>query len=71
MRNAWLIEGRWSGAGCSPLLPQPVSTRFGAIPAAERRRSETDNRPMLDPREGREEVVLGLPGAELIPGEDA
>lgn len=35
------------------------SLRFRCIPAADRRRSETDTRPMLDPREGRGEVVPG------------
>lgn len=39
------------------------------MPAAERRRSETDNRPMLDPRDGRGEVVVGFTGAGTVPGE--
>lgn len=39
------------------------------MPTADRRRSETDNRPMLDPREGRGEVVLGLTGAGPVPGD--
>lgn len=44
------------------------------MPAADRRRSETDTRPMLDPREGRGDVVLGLTGAGdgvVVPGETA
>lgn len=48
------------------------SLRFRCTPAAERRRSETDSRPMLDPREGRGEVVPGLAGAGVVvPGETA
>lgn len=39
------------------------------MPAADRRRSETDSRPALDPREGRGEVVLGFIGAGAVPGE--
>lgn len=42
------------------------------MPAADRRRSETDTRPMLDPRDGRGDVVLGLAGAGVVvPGETA
>ena len=50
------------------------SLRFSCIPAADRRRSETDTRPMLDPREGRGEVVPTLTGAGegvVVPGETA
>lgn len=39
------------------------------MPAADRRLSETDNRPMLDPRDGRGEVVLGFTDAWTVPGE--
>lgn len=39
------------------------------MPAAERRRSETDKRPMLEPRDGRGEVVLGFAGPRIGPGE--
>lgn len=45
------------------------------MPALDLRLSETDTRPMLDPREGRGEVVLGLTGAAgegvVVPGETA
>jgi hypothetical protein len=66
------MEERWSDQGFSVRLPEPVlliSLRLRAIPAADRRRSETDNRPMLDPRDGRGEVVVGLTGAGTVPGE--
>jgi hypothetical protein len=66
------MEERWSDQGLSVRLPEPVpvgSFRFRAIPAADRRLSETDNRPMLDPRDGLGEAVLGFTGAGTVPGE--
>lgn len=36
--------------------------------AADLRLSETDSRPILEPREGRVDVVLGFTGAGVVPG---
>lgn len=55
------MELRWS-AGASLLAC--MSFRFKLIPATDRRRSDTDRRPMLEPREGLGEA-LGFPGAPL------
>lgn len=52
------MELRWSD-GTSPLFAG-ISLRFK--PAADRRRSDTDNRPMLDPREGLGDVVVAVTG---------
>lgn len=41
-----------------------MSFRLRLIPAADRRRSDTDKRPMLEPREGLGEV-LGFAGTPL------
>lgn len=38
------------------------------MPAADRRRSDTDSRPMLEPREGLGEAVFGFTGAGPVPG---
>lgn len=46
------------------------STRLGGIPAADdRRRSETDNRPMLGPRGGHGEAALVLTPAVAVAGD--
>lgn len=55
------MELRWS-AGASLLAC--MSFRFRLIPAADLRRSDTDKRPMLEPRDGLGEA-LGFAGAPL------
>lgn len=55
------MELRWSDGTASPLFAG-ISFKFKFMPAADRRRSDTDNRPMLDPREGLGDVVAAMAG---------
>jgi hypothetical protein len=40
------------------------------MPAADRRRSDTDSRFMLEPREGLGDALFGFTGADPVPGAD-
>lgn len=60
------MELRWSDIGNS--LFAEGSFKLGLIPAADRRRSDTDTRPMLDPRDGRGELLV-LTEVGAAPGE--
>lgn len=73
VRNACPIGlrwSRWSNAGNSllgPGLVPSISFTFELIPAVDRR-SDTDSRPMLEPRDGLGETVFGFTGTGPVPG---
>lgn len=50
----------------APGLVPCISFRF--MPAADRRRSDTDRRPILEPRDGLGEAVLGFTGTGTVAG---